>query len=71
MPPQRLFEAPTIAQLAVAVESDVIAANARQETQEEERLEQLLRLVEGLSDEEAAAMLADPERLVKERAANG
>jgi acyl carrier protein len=60
LPPQRLFEAPTVAQFAAVIEADMKAAKERQAQQEEERIAELLDLIEGLSEEEVAAMLANP-----------
>jgi acyl transferase domain-containing protein/acyl carrier protein len=54
---QRLFEAPTIAQLSATIEADMKAMR-RAEAEEEARTEEMLRMVEGLSDEEVAALLA-------------
>jgi acyl transferase domain-containing protein len=56
LPVQRLFEAPTVAQLAEGIDRDLAAAPARGDG--DEVLAETLSLVEGLSDEEVAAMLA-------------
>jgi acyl transferase domain-containing protein/acyl carrier protein len=69
--PQRLFEAPTIEQFAASIEADMEKAKADQQRQEEERMAELLTVVEGLSDEEVAALLADPSRLATGVPLNG
>lgn len=69
--PQRLFEAPTVAQFAAAIEADLNAAKEEEQLTEEERMAKLLELVEGLSDQEVAELLADPVRLAKRMAAHG
>ena len=53
---QRLFEAPTIAELAVTIDADVRALRAAEE--EAARSEEMLRMVEQLSEDEVAALLA-------------
>jgi len=63
VPPQRVFEAPTVAQFAASIEADIKAAKEHQERQEEERMSELLDLVEGLSEEQVAEMLANPNQL--------
>ena len=57
LPVQRLFEAPTVAQLAESIERDVAAAEEAARL-EQERLAEMLRLVEQLSDSEVAERLA-------------
>jgi acyl transferase domain-containing protein/acyl carrier protein len=57
LPVQRLFEAPTVAQLAEAIDRDLAAVPAPGHA--DERLAEMVSFVEGLSDEEVAAMLAD------------
>jgi acyl carrier protein len=71
VPPQRLFEAPTIAAFAASIEADIAASKQMAEQQEQEQMAELLSLVEGLSDEEVAALLADPEQLAAKLASNG
>jgi acyl transferase domain-containing protein len=61
IPAQRLFEAPTIAQLAASIEASLAAGGPAES--EEERLAQMLALVEGMSEEEVSALLADPQAL--------
>ena len=58
LPVQRLFEAPTVAQLAESIERDVAAAEEAARL-EQERLAEMLRLVEQLSDSEVAERLAE------------
>jgi acyl carrier protein len=69
--PQRLLEAPTVAQFSAAIETDLNAAKEQEQPTEEERMAKMLDLVEGLSDQEVAEFLADPERLAKRMAAHG
>jgi acyl carrier protein len=57
---QRIFEAPTIAQLAVTIEADMRAQQLADE-EEARRSEEMLRMVESLSEEEVAALLAKQE----------
>lgn len=54
---QRLFERPTIMELAATIDSD-IKAMRQAEVDEVARTEELLAMVEQLSDEEVAALLA-------------
>ena len=54
---QRLFEAPTIAQLAETIAADVQALRLAEDA-EARRSEEMLQMVEALSDEEVAALLA-------------
>src|SRR5262249_28401425 len=63
IPAQRLFEAPTIAQIAASIEAS-LAVQAPSETSEE-RLARMLELVEGMSEEEVSALLADPDAFSK------
>jgi acyl transferase domain-containing protein/acyl carrier protein len=55
---QRLFETPTIAQLAGTIEADMDASRKAQEA-EDARNEEMLRMVEQLSEEEVAALLLE------------
>jgi acyl transferase domain-containing protein len=64
IPAQRLFEAPTIAQLAESIEVS-LHAQAQEKESDEERLAQMLELVESMSEEEVARLLADPQALRK------
>ena len=66
---QRLFEAPSIVQLAATIEADTEAMR-RAEEQENVRTEEVLKLVEQLSEEEVAALLAKHDDSPKARAAN-
>ena len=64
---QRIFEAPTIAQLAVTIEADIRAQQLADE-EEARRSEEMLRMVESLSEDEVAALLAkqdDSSRVAK------
>jgi acyl carrier protein len=54
---QRLFEAPTVVQLAATIEAD-IKTMRQAEADEEARTEELLKMVEQLSEEEVAALLS-------------
>ena len=54
---QRLFEAPTVVQLAATIEAD-IKTTRQAEADEEARTEELLTMVEQLSEEEVAALLS-------------
>jgi len=59
LPVQRLFEAPTVAQLADAIDRELSAPAAPPVTEEpSDRMTEMLSLVEALSDEEVAALLA-------------
>jgi acyl transferase domain-containing protein/acyl carrier protein len=53
---QRLFEAPTITQLAATIEADIKALREA-EAEEDARTEEILRMVEQLSEEEVTALL--------------
>jgi acyl carrier protein len=55
---QRLFEAPTVAQLAGTIELELKKVQAEEEQREQEQLEELLDLVENLTDEQVSEMLA-------------
>jgi acyl transferase domain-containing protein/acyl carrier protein len=61
---QRLFEAPTIAQLAATMEADLQAQRLAEE-EEAARSEELLKMVEQLSEEEVAALLAQQDESSK------
>jgi acyl carrier protein len=63
LPPQRLFEAPTVAQFAATIEADVQAMKEHEARQEETRVAELLDLVEGLTEEQVAEMLANGQGL--------
>ena len=66
---QRLFERPTIIELASTIEADM-KANRQADEDEATRTDELLRIVEELSDEEVAALLAQPDDGVKVKASN-
>jgi len=53
---QRLFEAPTVAQLAATIERHQAMRQARRT--EDSRTEEMLKMVEQLSEEEVAALLS-------------
>jgi NADP-dependent 3-hydroxy acid dehydrogenase YdfG/acyl carrier protein len=61
---QRLFEAPTVVQLAVTIEADLQAIRLAEE-EEAARSEELLKMVEQLSEEEVAALLAKQDKSAK------
>jgi len=61
IPAQRLFEAPTIAQLAASIEASLAAQSSPES--EDERLARVLEMVEGMSEEEVAKLLANPDAL--------
>ena len=64
---QRLFEKPTIAELASSLQTEVAAAS----TDDAAGIsEEMLKMVEELSDEEVAALLAESDGAVKVRASN-
>jgi acyl carrier protein/NADP-dependent 3-hydroxy acid dehydrogenase YdfG len=65
---QRLFEAPTIAGLAATVEAEMLALR-QAEDEEEARTEEMLKLVEQLSEEEVAELLARQDDLSGAKAA--
>jgi acyl transferase domain-containing protein/acyl carrier protein len=56
--PNRLFESPTIAQLAHEIEKDLTSVRQLDEKREEERLAEILTMVENMSDDEVARHLA-------------
>jgi acyl carrier protein/NADP-dependent 3-hydroxy acid dehydrogenase YdfG len=66
---QRLFEAPTIVQLAATIEAD-IKTMREAEVDEEARTEELLTMVEQLSEEEVAALLSKQDDLSKATASH-
>jgi acyl transferase domain-containing protein len=59
LPPQRLFESPTVAQFSAGIDADVQAAQEQAAQAEETRITELLDLVEGLSEDQVAEMLAN------------
>jgi acyl transferase domain-containing protein len=59
LPPQRLFEAPTVAQFAATIEADVRAMKEQTAQQEAARMAELLDLVEGLTEDQVVEMLAN------------
>jgi acyl carrier protein len=61
--PKRVFEAPTIAQLAVTIEGDLAATRSSDERRAEDRLAEILARVEHMSDEEVARLLAESRML--------
>ncbi|HEY7389821.1 MAG TPA: beta-ketoacyl synthase N-terminal-like domain-containing protein [Bryobacteraceae bacterium] len=71
VPPQRLFEAPTVAQFAASIDAALAGAAELQRQTEEQRLSELLEFIDGLSDAEVADLLAHPEGLEQRRAVHG
>jgi acyl transferase domain-containing protein len=59
LPVQHLFESPTISQLAVIIERSIEEQQKREQQSAEEMLTEVIKLVEGLSDEEVARMLEE------------
>ncbi|HSF31100.1 MAG TPA: KR domain-containing protein, partial [Candidatus Tectomicrobia bacterium] len=68
---QRLFEAPTIAQLAESIEQEIRRAGTQEAEREQRRLEEMLDMVENLSDEEVAELLAKHGELTREATHGG
>ncbi len=66
---QRLFERPTINELASTIEAEM-KASGQAEEDEATRTEEMLRMVEELSDDEVAALLAQPDDGLKMKASN-
>jgi acyl transferase domain-containing protein len=66
---QRLFEAPTVAQLAATIEADIKAMRQAEED-EDSRTEEMLKMVEQLSEEEVAALLSKQDQSSKVTASN-
>ena len=60
---QRLFDAPTIAQLAETIEASLAAQPLKES--EEERLARMLTLVEGLSEQQVEELLSNPDALAR------
>jgi acyl transferase domain-containing protein/acyl carrier protein len=69
IPVQRIFEAPTVAALAQSIDRDRAAAPASAPAGNGGHLEEMLNLVESLSDEEVEALLNEAESIerIKER----
>jgi len=66
---QRLFERPTVAELAATIEADIKALRQAEE-EEAVRTEELLKMVEQLTEEEVAAILAEQDDSLKENVSN-
>jgi len=66
---QRLFESPTIVQLAATMEADIKAVR-QAEADKEARTEELLNMVEQLSEEEVAALLSKQDDVSKATASH-
>ncbi len=66
---QRLFEAPTVVQLAATIEADIKALR-QAEADEDARTEEMLKMVEQLSEEEVAALLGEQDDSSKATASN-
>jgi acyl carrier protein len=64
---QRLFEKPTVAELAASLQSEIKAASPDESAAV---TEEMLKLVEAMSDEEVAALLVESEGALKVRASN-
>ena len=64
---QRLFEKPTVAELAASLHSEIKAASPDESAAV---TEEMLKLVEAMSDEEVAALLVESEGALKVRASN-
>jgi acyl carrier protein len=58
LPPQRLFEAPTVSVLAETIEKDMVNQREEEARRDQERLAEVLSLVENMSDGEVAELLA-------------
>jgi acyl transferase domain-containing protein len=67
--PQRLFERPTVAELAATIEADIKALRQAEE-EEAVRAEELMKMVEQLTEEEVAAILAEKDDSLKENVSN-
>jgi acyl transferase domain-containing protein len=63
---QELFEAPTIARLAENIEQEISRARTDEAEREQQRLEEMLDLVENLSEVEVAELLAKHGEVAKE-----
>jgi acyl transferase domain-containing protein len=68
---QRLFEAPTIAELAESMEAERQRMRVEEEQREQERLAEMLQLVENLTDEQVAELLANEGGQSKGQSAHG
>ena len=66
---QRLFERPTVAELASTIEADIKALRQAEED-EAARTEELLRMVEQLSEEEVAALLTQQDDALRSKVSN-
>src|SRR5262249_6756975 len=66
---QRLFERPTVAELAATIEADIKALRQAEE-EEAVRTEELLKMVEQLTEEELPASLAEQDDPLKENVSN-
>jgi acyl carrier protein len=64
---QRLFEKPTVAELAASLQSEIKAVSPDESAAV---TEEMLKLVEAMSDEEVAALLVESEGALKVRASN-
>ena len=73
IPVQRIFEAPTVAQLAQTIETEKTTAAdvTASATDDEQKLQEVLTLVEGLSESELEALLSEAEALDKKKEAYG
>ncbi len=66
---QRLFEKPTIAELAASIQADAPVTTSKEEPGSA-LTEEMLKMIEELSDEEVAALLAQSDESLRVRASN-
>jgi acyl transferase domain-containing protein/acyl carrier protein len=71
LPVQRIFEAPTVAELAASIEGDLPERGVGSGSAEDASIEEALKLVENLSDEEVEALLAEAEASYESEASRG
>jgi acyl carrier protein len=71
LPVQRIFEAPTVAELAASIEGDLPERGVASNSAEDASIEEALKLVENLSDEEVEALLAEAEASYESEASRG
>ena len=71
VPVQRIFEAPTVGQLARSIDSDVSDVGTSSTSVQDASLDEALKLVESLSDEEVEALLREAETTPETGAGRG
>jgi phthiocerol/phenolphthiocerol synthesis type-I polyketide synthase E len=71
LPVQRVFEAPTAAQLAESIDRDRVGTGSPEKPQNQDQLHEMLSLVEGLSEAEVEALLIEAESASKPKEAHG